>query len=358
MLTALTFALILTSAVVVHELAHYLNARSVGVPVRTFSVGLGPVLLRKRWLGTEWRLSLLPLGGYVDPVGMGPTLGEDGNLEHPKEGLATKSLGAKLWVLVGGVIANYLLGSLLLAGAIVLQPAYREITTGQSPTVLGSTINEVTAGSHAEVLGLAAGDRVLRVNDVVDPTPDELVSELRSATRLQIVYARGGAEHTVGMPWPPPDAPSPPLLGVRIAPIMPEVGFGAALGESLRFGVRVVPDMVRGFVAGFAGAITGAENRDVAGPVGIVTMVDQARRVGLAPVVLLAAVINFSLAVFNLLPIPGLDGGRMLLATVVAIRRKPFAPGQEERFHFLGVMAVLALIVLITVRELSGLFAG
>src|SRR5690606_38141177 len=117
-LTALTFALILTSAVVVHELAHYFNARSVGVGVRAFSVGIGPVLARKRWRGTEWRLSLLPLGGYVDLPGMAPTVDDDGNLSHPDEGMAKLPLAPKLWVLIGGVIANYLLGSLLFAGAI------------------------------------------------------------------------------------------------------------------------------------------------------------------------------------------------------------------------------------------------
>jgi len=74
MITLLTFALILTSAVVVHELAHYLNARSVGLEVRAFSVGIGPVLARRRWRGTEWRLSLLPLGGYVELPGMAPTV--------------------------------------------------------------------------------------------------------------------------------------------------------------------------------------------------------------------------------------------------------------------------------------------
>src|SRR5690606_10083394 len=118
------------------------------------------------------------------------------------------------------------------------------------------------------------------------------------------------------------------LLGIEIGAIVDPVGFWQALPEAAAFGVRVVPEMVRGFVSGVGSAVTGAPNADVAGPVGMVSLVNQATSIGLAPVLLLAAIINLSLAVFNLLPIPGLDGGRMLLVTVVALRGRPFRPGQ------------------------------
>lgn len=357
MLTALTFALILTSAVVVHELAHFLAARSVGVAVRAFSVGIGPILARVKWRGTEWRLSLLPLGGYVDLPGMGARVDEDGTLHHPDEGMAKLRLLPKLWVLVAGVIANYVLGSVLLASAMTMQPGFREIT-GAQVVVEGSEIARVVPGSTAEALGIRGGDRILSVNGLADPGPDAVVDQVRGADRLDFVFLRDGERVELGTPWPPAGATRPAQLGVEIAAIIPPVGFWTALSESAAFGLRVVPEMVRGFVSGFGAAITGAENAEVAGPVGMVTMVAQATRVGLASVLLLAAVINFSLGVFNLLPIPGLDGGRMLLATVVAIRGRPFRPGQEEQFHFAGIVLVMALIVLVTFRELSALFTG
>ncbi len=357
MLTALTFALILTSAVVVHELAHFLAARSVGVAVRAFSVGIGPILARAKWRGTEWRLSLLPLGGYVDLPGMGPRVDEDGTLHHPDEGMAKLRLLPKLWVLVAGVIANYVLGSVLLASAITMQPGFREIT-GAPVVVEGSRIARVVPGSAAEGLGIRSGDLVLSLNGLANPDPDAVVAQVRGTDRLDFVLLRGGERVELATPWPPAGAAQPAQLGVEIAAVIPPVGFWTALSESAAFGLRVVPEMVRGFVAGFGAAITGAENADVAGPVGMVTMVSQATRVGLASVFLLAAVINFSLGVFNLLPIPGLDGGRMLLATVVALRGRPFRPGQEEQFHFAGIVIVMALIVLVTFRELSALFTG
>lgn len=357
MLTALTFALILTSAVVVHELAHYFNARSVGVAVRAFSVGIGPVLARARWRGTEWRLSLLPLGGYVDLPGMGPRVDDDGTLHHPDEGMAKLRLLPKLWVLVGGVIANYLLGSLLLASAMTLQPGFREIT-GAPVTVRGSSIARVVPDSTAARLGLEAGDRLVAVNGLTDPAPDAVVNQVKVADHLDLVVERGDRRVAVSTPWPIEGADGARLLGIEIGAILPPVPFLTALKESAAFGIRVVPEMVRGFVTGFGAAVTGAPNADVAGPVGMVNLVSQATKVGLASVLLLAAVINFSLGVFNLLPIPGLDGGRMLLATVVALRGRPFKPGQEEKFHFAGVMLVMGLIVLITFRELSALFTS
>jgi regulator of sigma E protease len=363
-LTAVVFVGILMTAVLVHEFAHYLNARSVGVPVRAFSVGMGPVIWRRQWRGTEWRLSLLPLGGYVDLPGMAAKEDEEGRLRHPDEGMATKTLPQKLWVLVGGVIANYGLGVLLLAWAVTMEPGYRAILGGPEPEVRGAQIMAVTDGSLAEAAGLQAGDVLLRVNSVADPHPGQVIETLAVADGLTLVVrSELGEMREIALDWPPAGlaAGERPLLGVQLAPLevdVEHVGYGTALAESAAFGVRMLPEMVAAFARGFGSAVTGRPNEDVAGPVGMVTMVGQAARIGIAPVILLAALINFSLAVFNLLPIPGLDGGRMLLATVVAIRGRPFRPGQEEAFHFVGIMAVLALIVLITVQELGGLLGG
>lgn len=362
MLTAITFILILFTAVVVHEGAHYLNAKSVGVAPRAFSFGMGPVLLKRRWKGTEWRFSLFPIGGYVDLPGMAPKVDEQGILQHPDEGMARKKIGAKLWVLAGGILANFVLGVVLLTAVVMLQPAYRQFTTGNAPA-RGSEIMSVMDGSPAAQLGMAKGDRIVAINGVIDPKPEQVVAVIKSADKLTVTLARNGQRRTVTTPWPPQNDAArsetgQPLLGISVSPVYEGVPLTQALGESAWFGIRVVPQMVRGFAQGFAQVLSGRKTTEIAGPVGMVGMVNQATHVGLVPVLFLAALINFSFAVFNVLPIPGLDGGRMLLAGVVSARGRPFKPGQEEQLHFIGIMAVVAMIVLLTVHELGGLIRG
>lgn len=360
-MTIIVFLLILTSAVVIHELAHYANAKSVGLPVRAFSVGMGPVLLRKQWRGTEWRLSLLPLGGYVDLPGMAAEPDEDGNLHHPQDGLATKTLWEKLWVLIGGVIANYLLAVLLLAIVTSIQPSFRGLTTNMTPTESGTVFSDVVAGSQAVELGIEAGDRVVAINGVSDPDRAEVQRAIRNDDFLELVLMRDGETVTITSDWPPENTDTP-VLGVSLEPVtfepLPSISFPQALVESVGFSLRIVPQTVQGFARAFGTTLTGRRSEEVVGPVGIVGVVGEASQAGVLPVLVVAALINFSLAIFNLLPIPGLDGGRMLLAIVVAIRGKPFKPGQEEMIHFIGIAVLLVFIALVTFGEVGELIRG
>ncbi|MGL4611175.1 MAG: M50 family metallopeptidase [Trueperaceae bacterium] len=361
MLTAVVFLLILTTAVVIHELAHYWNAKSVGLPVKSFSVGMGPVLLRKHWRGTEWRLSLLPIGGYVDIPGMAPKQDEQGNYQHPDEGFATKNVWQKIWVLIGGVIANFILAVVLLAVVITADPSFRTLTSGIQSD-FGAKIAAVEPGMSAAELGIQANDVILKIHDIEDPRASQVTDAIRSTTgTLTLLLGRNGEEVTISTPWPPENLGSePPRLGIQIEPLSvetpPSINFFGAMAEATTFYVSVVPESLRGFVRGIGQAATGQQNSDVAGVVGIVDAVNQATKIGIIPVIALAAFINFSLALFNLLPIPGLDGGRILLAGIVALRGKPFKPGQEEFIHFVGFMSVLAIMLLITFNEVTGLF--
>ena len=352
LLTAVVFIVIITVSVVIHELAHYFNARSVGVPVRAFSVGMGPIIWRKQWRGTEWRLSLLPLGGYVDLKGLAPEQGEDGELYYPDEGFMRKSFLQKFWVLIGGVVANFILAVLLIAAVITVQPGYRAVTSSLPSQTTGAVFHDVVPDSPAEAMGIQPGDTVLEINGVQDPSVEQVRSEIQNASELSLVLGRGSESVRVQTPWPP-EGMEQPLLGVGLAP--PAISYGGALVETTTFLARIVPESVTGIIGGFGSALTGQRSENVAGPVGIIAATGQAAQGGLIPVLFFAGIINFSLGLFNALPIPGLDGGRILLSAIVALRGRPFKPGQEEFVNFLGIALLMFFVVLITFGEVGDL---
>lgn len=368
MITGIVFLLILTVAVVIHELAHYFNAKSVGLDVRSFSVGMGPVLLRKQWRGTEWRLSALPIGGYVDIPGMAAEIGEDGKPRAATTGFATKNVWEKIWVLVGGVIANYILAIILFATVISINPFYRYITTGVEPDSKGTIFAEITPNSAAENLGLQPNDIVLSLNGTSQPDLGFVSNAIQTSDQIDLEVKRGNETVTISTPWPiegalaNPQTGSDRFLGVAMRPeeenIPDNINFVQGIGESVAFTVRAVPEAVSGIFTALIKTFTFQKSEDVAGPVNMVRMADGATKAGLLPVLLLAAVINFSLAVFNLLPIPALDGGRILMSIVIAIRGKPLPPGREEFIHFIGFAILITFMVLITFSELSDLFTG
>ena len=156
---------------------------------------MGPVVWRKVWQGTEWRVSLLPIGGYVDIPGMAPTEDELGNLQHPTEGFATKSLAAKVWVLSGGVLANYLLAVVLLAVVITAQPNFRQATAGLTPEMYGAQVVGVVEGRPAAELGLQADDVILAINGITDPDPSQVTETIQSTEgELVLTIGRGGED--------------------------------------------------------------------------------------------------------------------------------------------------------------------
>lgn len=357
MLSALVFLLVITVSVVIHELAHYFNARSVGVPVKAFSVGMGPILWKRRWRETEWRLSAIPLGGYVDLDGMVPEEQADGTLAYPDRGFAQKNVWQKIWVLIGGVIANFILAVLLLAWVVSAAPqSFIASQVTRDPSLLsGTRLESIVPGSPAAQLGLKAGDEVLRLNGLKEPNPMALTAEIQQAKQLKLLVKRQGQTRQFLLtPWPPPNAERPARLGVTIAPLhVAEIPFARALVDTTGFLVRIVPESVRGIVGAFTSTFAGERSEEVMGPVGMIGLAGEAAKGGWLAVLTFAGLINFSLAVFNLMPIPGLDGGRILFALAAALRGKPFKPGQEEMVNFLGIAFLLLFVLFISIGEVG-----
>ena len=148
-----------------------------------------------------------------------------------------------------------------------------------------------------------------------------------------------------------------PLFGVSIGleTVYTPVGFLPALGESATSLIGSIPGTVQAIIGGIFNTFTLQRDPNLAGPVGTVNVAGQVAQQGFWQVLFFAGLINLSLGIFNLLPIPGLDGGRIFLSAIVALRRKPFAPGQEETINFAGFVFVIIFIVLVTVQDFGRL---
>ncbi len=349
----LVWLIIINVAVFVHELAHYLAARVQGVNVKAFSIGMGPILARRVWKGTEWRISALPIGGYVDIDGLAPTeFTDDGKPVPPSTGYAKLGYWGKFAILFAGPLSNVILAILIVTLALLGQG--RAVSTGKIE------LSNVLSDFPAANAGFERGDILVAINGQTVKTPLEVQDNLKTNGSRTYTVERAGRRLDIAFDWSPRAfaGVDRPKFGVAIGAQtrFEPVGPIEAFSSSATLLVSNIPTMVQAIVGGMFRTLTLQSDENIQGPVAAVATTSQVAQQGLFQILFLAGIINLSLGVFNLLPIPGLDGGRILLASVVAVRRKPFAPGQEEQFNFAGFVFVILFIVLVTVQDVGRLF--
>jgi len=334
MLVAVT-VLAIALLIVVHELGHLLVARACGMRVDRFSVGFGPVVWKRRRGETEWALSAIPLGGYVTIAGMAA-----GDEIRPDDRAAYCNQPAwrRFLVILAGPGTNYL-GAVALAAALLLGGAF------QAPAP-GAVIGPPVPGGAAEQAGLRAGDRVRSANGQPVESWVALVAAVQASPGrpVQLVVERGGAEVTIAVT--PRDEGGTGRIGVR--PGARAVG-ADSFGQALWQGGALTWQRAADVLGGLWQMITGRQKGQVAGPLGIGQEMVARAREGAGPFLTSVWEISLMLAIFNLLPVPALDGGRLLvLGWELATRRRP-NPRVENAVHMVGFLALLALLLWVTI---------
>jgi regulator of sigma E protease len=349
--TILLFILLLSILVIAHEWGHFTAARKAGMRVDEFAIGFPPRLFGRRDKnGTLWAFNLIPLGGYVK------IHGESGEGQGESDSFASKSFGARLLVLAAGVIMNLVLAAVLFGiGFAVGLPVVSE---GDTPAALSLRDTSVTV---LETLGeseLKFGDRILAADEESVSSSQDLQNYLASRAsenaEVEFTINRAGEELSVASSPQQLEGYEDPVYGLALA----EAGIGTypwylipfkAIEATINYTILVVVAfgaLIWQLISG------GGVPAGIAGPVGIATMTGDMASLGIGYLIQFAAVLSINLAVLNILPFPALDGGRILFLFIEKLKGSPVSPKTEAIIHNTGFLLLLALIVLITYRDI------
>lgn len=328
--------LALAALIVIHELGHFLAARLFNMRVKRFSVGFFKPLVEWKPRGSEttYAIGALPLGGYVQVDGLNPAEEVD---PDDRRSYANQPGYARLAMIVAGPAANFLSAALVF---IVLLNV--GLPVPQSTAEIGRTLE----GRPAAQSGLRPGDKILSVGDQPVESWHDMANEIRQHpgedTAVEIERDGETLELTVR-----PDADSG-LIGITPSTQMVRTGPIESVGQGFALAGAHVADLTMMLGRMISGR---SSTENVAGPVGIVGFIVEAWHQGWRAFLALLAQLSLSLFLLNFLPIPALDGGRVIFLAVETITRRPVNRKIEGYIHAVGFVLVLGLVLLVTFRD-------
>ena len=347
MQTAIASLIVFGIIIFVHEFGHFIIARLVGIRVEEFALGMGPKILSTKKGDTVYSLRVFPLGGFCKMAGENGNQGYDTVEVYDPGRFDQKSVKARMGVVVAGPLMNFFLAAVLLSLIFIFLGVPKDYTT---------KIGDIAAGGPAESAGIMAGDKVLQVNDTEINLWSEMVAIINGnpGVPLKMQIERSGSlQNIVVTPKLDPDR-KVGLIGITpVDLIWQRIGFFAGL----KAGLLQTWDMTVLIVTGLVDLVRGKVGVEgIAGPVGIVKIIGESTRFGLVNVVNLTALISINLGLINLLPIPALDGSRLLFMLYEAIRGKPVNPKKEGYIHLVGFALLMGFMVMVTFQDILKIF--
>lgn len=337
---ALIAILGLAVLMVVHEGGHYLAARRFGMRVTKFSIGFGPTLWKHRPKGspTTFQIAIIPFLAYVQIAGLNPY--EEIDPKDP-ESYANASLWGRIVTISAGPLANYLFASVLMFFGFVLGGNLVVDETSMR-------VNIAPEGPAAQV-GIVKGDRIVSVNGEGIRDWDQLkkVVGTHAGDKIDIEIERGSERlHVFPTPLGEGESKGKILVGPYTA-VQP-----VTVGQAAMLSVTEPPKVVYSLVKGLARMIAGKEKPELSGPVGIVKETASAAKTGAHQYLKLLGALSAYLGGFNLLPLPALDGGRLLFLLFEAASRRRADAKVEAKVHAIGLLMFLTLIAFVTYTEI------
>lgn len=338
-LSVLAALVLLSILVSIHELGHFLMGRKLGFTILEFAVGMGPVLYKKTKNGVDYTLRAFPIGGICR------FYGEDEAATDGKS-FSAHPVWKRILVILAGPVMNLL--SALLLSALVFSvygnyvPSVVELNDPSSPAAVASVV-------PGDIIAAVNGTKIHEYYEAVpliqSAQADSLTVTVDRDGRLMDLHLADTYDETLGYS----------RIGVTIEAVRIRYAPAEIVGESFYYMGSVVKQTFGFFGTLFRGQ---AESTDVAGPVGTIAFVSQAVRYGWETILRLAILISISLGIFNLLPIPALDGGRLAFLLVEAVTGKAIPPEKEGLVHFVGLILLFGLIIFLTFNDISNIIGG
>ncbi len=332
--------------IIIHELGHFTAAKLCGIQVNEFAIGMGPVIFRKQGKETAYVIRLLPIGGSVSMEG------EDASSDNPRA-FNRKPVWQRMIVIVAGAAMNLVLGFFVVM-----------ISLGLTETIATTTVSSFReqAVSSSQLM---VGDRITKIDGLSVFTSSDIIYKLQSGVDknehgnlvFDFTVERNGekvvlndVEFTSAVYE---DGSSSIYFDFTVQPM--EKNFVNIVSESFkesvstgRLIIMTLFDMLRGRYG----------INDLSGPVGVVGVVAESVKYDPSVFFNIVALITINVGVFNLLPIPALDGCRFLFLVIELIRRKPMKPEVEGMVHFIGFALLMLLMLVVTFNDIARLFTG
>jgi len=354
--TVILFLLVLSVLVLAHEWGHFVTARKLGVKVEEFGLGYPPRVFS--WLskktGIRWSLNAIPIGGFVK------MLGENGDqCPRDPESFCAQPKKVRFTILFAGVFMNMIAAAVFFTialgfGVSAIVEDYSGNATVEDRAL---EITQVLEASPAQIAGLEMGDRIISINGEAF-TSGELARDylfsLSENTVVDFSIVRGNESFMV------------PVVPSYVEEI-DHIGLGIALYETgvVHYkwymipieGIRLTAWYTKMICLGLFGMIVSAVSgnglgADVSGPIGIAVMTGQAAKMGFVYLLQFGAILSINLAILNILPIPALDGGRILFLIIEAISGRPVNGKVEAIIHNIGFALLMFLMLLVTFRDI------
>lgn len=344
----LIFILILSVIIIIHEVGHLITAKKFGVYCTEFAIGMGPVIVQKQYGETMYSLRAIPLGGYVQMAG------EEGvdvtEIPHERTLNGIRPLH-RILVLAAGAIMNILLAWIIFVGVVMAKGAVQV-----DPLPVVGQVVEDTPASH---VGLMIDDEIIKITKedgtVIEPkTFEEMGKALDDYQTGALLYTVKRGEQILDFKVHPEynEESKRYMIGIQSKPNVKEISWY----QSFYYGTREMVTSAVQIVSAFGQLITGEGLKDVSGPVGIYQATSQMTSLGFMAILLWIAILSLNIGVFNLIPIPILDGGRIVLILIeMAIGRK-LSEKVETGIMFVGLALIMGLMIFATWNDIVRLF--